>query len=48
MKRRRRRKMKSPEQPVVEIVKVENENPTAPKWVSVLIEWFPVLVARNC
>ena len=38
MKRRRRRRMKSPEQPVVEVVKVlENENPTASKWVSVVI-----------
>lgn len=38
VKRRRRRKIKSPEQPVVEVVNVqEEENPIVSKWVSVTI-----------
>ena len=38
VKRRRRRKMKSPDQPMVEVVNVqEQENPVVPKWVSTLI-----------
>lgn len=38
VKRRRRRKAKSPDQPLVEIVNVqEQENPVVPKWVSISI-----------
>ena len=37
IKRRRRRKMKSPEQPVVEVVNIEEkENPITSKWVGVV------------
>ena len=38
VKRRRRRKVKTPEQPVVEVVNVqESENSVIPKWVSYII-----------
>ena len=38
VKRRRRRKIKSPDQPMVEIVNVqEQEHPVMPKWVSISI-----------
>ena len=38
IKRRRRRKIKTPEQPVVEVVNVqERENSIVPKWVSISI-----------
>ena len=39
IKRRRKKKVKSPDQPVVEVVNVqEEENPVTSKWVSMILQ----------
>lgn len=45
IKRRRRKKVKSPDQPVAEVVNVqEEENPVTSKWVSIILQQNDAIV----